>query len=535
MNVIDIIVLGVFIVGIVLGIFGKMWKKVINMIMMIVSIPVSYLISGWLMGTAQATKIVEKIKSISLIKSLCEVSPSLESMVEGSPRILLFYIVGLIDFFIFGLIGLLLYFIFSTALSSKKGPTKAVYLFGLPGGISALVIVLFAISPIMVLSPILTETNAYLSTIESPNKTEKTILKVTNFSSKYISTSKVCIKGIELLDDGKIPFLTYETKMEGTDGQVTTRKYSFYSDMKDLGVVFPALLSSVNEIKNIDVSKIDVKDKTGENSLSNFLDEFTNLLKNLDDARAKLKEDGHIKGISGEIISYYLTKKDYSSSNLTFLTYTKNYLEGKDNTYFENCSLRDDILPLIIQSYVDSMEGDYLVLKYVDLTSLSLDQLKSEISNYLADLMSLFDTKNVMSKEDINQLLTSNSVITGQIITGMISNMDYASTTVDLYKNKDATTMGNEAKYLADFLNYANNTSSENESLLTIASAALTIEELTKSKIIASLINTYKDSDKPFQIHTSIYEALNGYIELKYTTNQITLKEKDAYKSLFVA
>lgn len=520
MNLIDVIVIAVVIIFLVIGLFGKLWKQVVNMIMMLVSIPISYLISGKLLETDQGAKIIAKIKAIDLIQQIAAASPSFESVIDGSARMLLFYIVGIVDFLIFGLLGLLIYFIFNTALSKGKA-TKGLYMFGLPSAISAFVIAIFVISPVMVCSPVLTQANEYYQSSSTKNAA---LAKILDSSAKNVTTSQVCAQGIKLLNTGKVPFLTYTSTITDDEGKQVTSTYNFYSDMKDTGLILPTVLSSINSVKNLTTGGVDMTASTGNNSISNAITTFGDILGNLDTMRTNLSSDGHLRKIIAEVLKYYLETyptSDKVSDGLTFLQNAKKngYL---DNFDYENASLKDDLLPIIIQSYIDSQESKYAFLSYVDVTKYTYEELTSELTK-IPEFLKIFSSASNMSSEDIKNLL-ENSILGKSIIDGMLIDYGYDNATI----NSSTLDYNKESQTISEILAYSNDSS--------MLDTAKVIDDLTSSKLMAAVINSYSKTDSPLKVQvTSLQKAaITLGIEAKVTSGTITQKECNTYLSVFV-
>ena len=69
MNTYDIVFIAIVALFLVIGLFSKLFKGLINLVAMGASIPVSYWVSGILMNTALPQKLFEFIEKIEIVKN----------------------------------------------------------------------------------------------------------------------------------------------------------------------------------------------------------------------------------------------------------------------------------------------------------------------------------------------------------------------------------------------------------------------------------------------------------------------------------
>lgn len=423
MNYIDLAVILIVIVCMALGLLGKLWKRLIIMVMVIASIPISYLVANSLTekyanmpateiailketdSTVTVTEwIVNKANSVEAVKTIYDNSPSFASMLDNSPemivKVLLFYVIGIIGFIVAPIVGTIIYWLLKLFMSDKEKRKGAIYLFGIPSGVMALVITIFVISPIIMFSPIIHEaTNAFKSS-ESPNAT---VLKVLETVDGQTDGSKVITTGSDFLEKNPMKMLCYEAEEEGT-----TKTYYFYGELKDIAVII-ALYSNVqDDVKAITAMEdLDLTSTNSVDELVNLLDTADGVLTDLDTMRKDLSNAGHISGIINDLLKYYLDTYPDSLSNDNGLA----FLKRMDLTDFDfaDASLKDDLLPLIIQALVDELaiNGGYEFLADLNIKEMTFADIKKEIAN-IANMVTLF---NGLSTSDFSEM-TSEEVET---------------------------------------------------------------------------------------------------------------------------
>lgn len=497
MNIIDIAFIVILVLFLLIGFFGKLVRQLIHLIMVLAAIPVGYLLSGALINTTLGAKIIEWISNIELIKSLVENSPSLESFITGSSRMVLFYALGIVLMILFSIIGEI---IFACLKKNKSAGLKGVLALGLVKALSTLTVLVF-----VVLMPISIGRKALN---EASNSDGIPMPKVVGTINTQVQSSKFVDTAVVLLDKDKVPFIKY--KVIEDDKEV---EYNFYTDLNDLSQLIPF----AGDLKNLGSSlnlNMDVNDST---QIEESLDKIGEVLDRIDTLRSELGSDGHTKKIIAEIVEYFLTEYPKENESVKFLLNTEPYLEGFD---YQNDGYKDKLVSVVLQAYIDSLEATNPFVKFVNVSTYTFAELKTEAVK-LPDLMKIFKNQSNMTESEIANLL-STSKISKQVVTGLLDEY-YTDDSV----NEDSLNYNNEAKAISMSLAYAN---SDDNSLL---DTALLVNALGDSDLLPAIIDFYNKNEEPIVINVTLVQKTALELGIDANTN-MTSQQKATYKTLFV-
>ena len=144
MNLFDIIFLAVIAIFLVFGLFGRLTGKLLSLLFVILSLPLSWVLSSLLSSFGLDKTIVNKLIDNDVIKKIMESVPSMRSFLSSSSRMVIFYLVGIIMFI---LVGLLASIINKAAKNSHLYKTKAIISLGLINAITGLIVMGFISMP----------------------------------------------------------------------------------------------------------------------------------------------------------------------------------------------------------------------------------------------------------------------------------------------------------------------------------------------------------------------------------------------------
>ena len=508
MNIYDIVFLGIVALFLVFGLFGKLLKQLIHLIMIGISIPVAYFVSGMLMGTSLPTTLFELIQKIEIVKTLMEASDSLSSFLNGSMRIVVFYVTGIVSMIVFSIIGLI---IFAIVKNNKFAEKKGVLLLGLLKALSAAVVLVFITSPVPVLHTAINEATVYMEENKPESKVTTTLSQVNG----YIKTSKVVEIEVKALDSGKVPFLNYEAK---TSEESTKKTYNFYSDMEDLGNMIPSALELKDLVSGFNTS-IDLNNKE---SIIELLDKIGDVLGKVDEMRDGFKEDGAFKGIVGELVKYFIEEYPQDKDSLSFLRNAKNYLTSYN---YESDSYKDKLPMVIIQSYIDSLESSNNFAKYITVTDMNFDTLKSEIA-YLPELMKTLQNMSEIDSQTLKNTFTG-SLISKQVVSGLLD--DYYT---DDSINESNLDYDKECDAITSALHYSND---DDDAMRQAAALSDLVDKLVESDLLPAIIYSYETAGTPFEISVSADQKLivEGLLDTKLASGDITSQQYNTYKNIF--
>lgn len=441
MNYIDLFLILFVVVFMVLGLLGKLWKKLFIMIFVIISVPVSLLIANGLTNkvadmpassipfvkvTEDITTsewVVEKIKSIDFVGDMYNNIDSVKSFLDNSPKAILnsvlFYVVGILDFFVFMLLGTIIFMIVKLFLSEKEKKKRAFWLFGIPSGVIALVIALFVLQPFYLIAPYSSElVNLYSKSSIKNNKIEAALVTV----SEQVETSKLCQISSGFYESGKASWMKYE---------VNEKEYYLYYELEDSVLTLKTIMPLVEKVKDIasKTQTLDLSNAENVDGMIDLLDDLDEMFVILDDYRTHLNDESHVKGLLSDLLEYYL--KEYPT---TVNSDSPLYFLRKGNfasVNFEECSLRTDLFPKILQAFLDELVEtyNYTYLEDVNVESMTLAEIKGvlkDITSFIS-LYSKIGDQDIMdmSKEEIIELLSSFEVTetSKQIVSGIIEDL----------------------------------------------------------------------------------------------------------------
>ena len=98
MNLFDIIFLAVIAIFLVFGLFGRLTGKILSLLFVILSLPLSWVLSSLLSSFGLDKTIINKLIDNDVIKKIMESVPSMRSFLSSSSRMVIFYLVGIIMF-----------------------------------------------------------------------------------------------------------------------------------------------------------------------------------------------------------------------------------------------------------------------------------------------------------------------------------------------------------------------------------------------------------------------------------------------------
>jgi len=538
MNYIDFFLIIFVVVAMALGLLGKVWRKVITLIMIIISIPCSYGIAKALTDTYAEKPvseisflkddsdtpleewIVAKAKSNEFVDTLYNNSPAFASVMDNTPKVVvkltLFYFIGLIDFLIFSILGFIVYQIVKLFMGKKEKKKGAIWLFGIPSGITALIIGLFIISPLFLVKPVISDVvNLYSQTENKSEKVEANLKKL----SSQTEGSKVCIKAEEYLNKKEATWLCYTV-----DGKT----YYVYDELEDLGDVVSEALPIYNSGKAMisDASSIDYTDANSISTMVGFLDSLETMLTEVDTLRGGLEDDSHVKEMLNDLLKYYVDKYPETldeSSPFYFLNRA-----DLTNFDFENDSLKDKLFPIILQSFIDELASDkygYTFLSSLDVSTMTFTEIKAVLSD-IANIVDLYlsiktDDISSLSKEDIVKLISSidnNETVKG-ILTDTLTDLGVSGvdlSNIDL--SAEAETIGTIIE-----LTKATDTSS-------IDSAELA-SSLADSELIYAIID---NSDSlSVSVTTEQKDSISSTLQAKVDSSDISVEEYNQLLGIF--
>lgn len=508
MNIYDIVFIAIVALFLVIGLFSKFLKGLINLIAIGASIPVSYWISGVLMNTNLPQLLFEYIEKIEIVKTLIDASESLNAFLHGSMRTVVFYVVGIAGLLVFKIVALIIWSIFK---NGKLGDAKGTLSLGLFRALSACIVLVFITAPIPILHTGIKEATVFMSE-KYPDKPVTEKLKMAN---GYIESSFVVDLEIKALDSGKVPFLTYQVVKEDE-----TKECNFYSDMEDIGTLIPSAMSLKDLISGFS-SNINMNDAE---SITNLINKIGEALDEVDSTRSSLREDGSFKGIIGELVKYFIEQYPENKDSLAFLRNAKNYLAGYD---YENASYKDKLPSVIIQSYIDSMESSNTFAKYIDVTQMTFDDLKNEVAN-LPELMKTFNNLSEVNAETLKNTLTS-SLIAKQVVQGMLD--DYYT---DDSVNETDLSYDDECNAISTALHYSND--SEDDVIRQAEALGELVNKLCESDLLPAVIYSYEVNGTPLRVSldTAQKAIVDGLLDTKLASGDLTLQQYNTYKDIFV-
>ena len=506
MNLLDIIILGLLVLSLVGGMFGKLRKQLIHLIFVVISIPVSYFLAKWFATLDLFDKLIEKFDLTEIVETLNEASPQFASIFGGVKIMLSFFVIGIVLFLVFGLIAG-----FICSISKDKTTKKGILLLGLVPVVKTAIILAFIAIPVASCRVIAKD--VYKATMDnSMSEEEKEELANSKFA--IILESKALDLEEDVLETGKVPFLTYKVNEE-VDGEEKEVSYYFYSDMKDIEVCMPAIL----KIKSMNFGSLSL-DMNNAESFTNLLNLVEEILDEVDSTRSKLSEGGHLSKLFGDAIKYAFNKLPDKDSKFAFLKNGVKYLEGYD---YYNANYKDKLPSVIVQSYIDSLNESMSLTKHINVSNFTFEELRQNVTK-LPELVSLFNTTGNKTQEEVNNALTS-STIAKQVISGVLN--DYYT---DGSVNETELNYNDESYAIASALNYAN--SNDNSAI----DAVSLVDALSKSDLLPALIDSYNKDGKGFEVKVDAVKkaALDAAIDLKVVDGSLTTQQANTYKALFV-
>ena len=508
MNIYDIAFIAIVALFLVVGLFSKLLKGLINLIAIGASIPVSYWVSGILMNTSLPQTLFDFIEKIEIVKTLIDASESLNAFLHGSMRTVVFYVVGLLGLLVFKIVAAIIWAIFK---NGKLGEPKGMLSLGLFRALAACVALIFITSPIPILHTGIKEATTFMSEKYPDGKATQILQKV----NEQVEGSLVVKYEIQALDSGKVPFLTYEVVKEDE-----TKECNFYSDMEDIGTLIPSAMSLKDLISGFNTS-INLNDAE---SITNLINKIGEALDAVDSTRSSLKEDGSFKGIIGELVKYFIEVYPEDKDSLAFLRNAKNYLSGYD---YENSAYKDKLPSVIIQSYIDSMEQSNSFAKYIDVTQFTFDDLKSEVAN-LPELMKTFNNLSEVNADTLKNTLTS-SLLAKQVVQGMLD--DYYT---DDSVNETDLTYDDECEAISTALHYSNN--ADDDVIRQAEALATLVDKLCDSDLLPAVIYSYEANGTPLRVSVDATQKgiVDGLLDTKLASGDITLQQYNTYKAIFV-
>lgn len=520
MNYVDLIILGIIGLFLIIGLFTKFWKNFFILLTMVASVPIAYLLSGMFVTSKLGEAIVEKVKQIEIIKSMAEASDAFASLLQGSGRMILFFILGISLFVISFLVGAILFWIFSLFFKGmKEKKHKISLLSGLSLALTGAVIALFIASPLMIINKPVTEAVSYY---EEKEETDGKLYKAVKTIDNLNNESFIAKAGIKLLDKNGGIFLKYQYKNEETG---ETKEYNLYTDMAEASLAIKPGLNVLEMFKDMDTSSIDFSDSESIKSLLNSLHD---VLKEVDTFRGSLDDEAHFKNLISELVEYYLSTYPEGLSNdnkLAFLKNAKNYLT--DFNYLTS-DYADTLPQVILQSYIDQMETSQKVLEYVDITEFTFDEITGEVDQ-LPVIMKLMDKGASLTKDEVKGILTESKIMT-QVMDGVLS--DYYT---DGSITRETLDFDKEAEAISLIFTYANNDDNN------IADSAVLVLELKNSDLLPALINFYNtNEDTTDDIKVVVSDpiqlaAIEAALYAEYTGGGLTQQQFLTYKDAFVS
>ena len=481
MNIFDIIFLAVVVLFLIFGLFGRLTGKILSLIFTIVSLPLSWILSSLLATFGLDKTIINKLVESDVIKKIMDAVPSMESFLSGSSRVVLFYLVGIIMFILFGLLASI---INKAAKDSKLYKTKAIISLGLINAITGLIVMGFISMPLSLSKNLV---NTVYTEMKDDENAKPNTVKILGFIDSNNETSILIKSETKLLEKGLVPFTTYK------DGD---KKYSVYTNLNDFAIIYPKIGEISSKAKAINTD-VDINDS---DALGKMVDDFGALLDSVDETRAELQDDSHIKVIVADTVEYLFTSLGDDMEKFSFLKNAKKYLNGFD---YLNASYKEKLPSVIIQSYIDD--------------------LKNEITE-IPSLVKVFKSQTYLSKNDVKHALTS-STIAKQIVAGLLD--DYYT---DDSINESNLDYDKESFAISIVLNYSN---SEDNTLLDTAAM---IEAITESDLLAAVLDFYQRNESPMTITLSELQrtAIYAGLDTKYAAGIITSQQLNTYKALFV-
>ena len=507
MNMYDIVFLAIVALFLVIGLFSKLLRGLINLIMIGASIPVSYWVSGILMNTNLPTTLLDLLRKIPIFNTLLESSESLNAFINGSMRTVVFYAVGIVGLIVFKILAMI---ICAIVKNSRAMNAKGILSLGLFRALSCAVALLFLTAPLPILHTALKEAGEYANENMSDGLA-RTILVETD---TRVNTSKIVSLEIKALDSGKVPFLSYKVEKDGE-----TKTNYFYSDMEDVGKLIPSVLSMKNMVSGFK-SNIDLNDSE---SIVALIDNIGKALDEVDGVRSNLSENGSFKGIIGEVVQFFIEKYPEQNDSLKFLSNVKTYLAGFD---YENAAYKEKLPAVIIQSYIDSLESSNTFAKYIDVTNMSFDTLKAEVANF-PNLMKTFNNMAEIESSTLKTALTS-SQISKQIVAGMLD--DYYT---DDSVNEPTLDYDKECDAITSALTYSNH---DDDAMRQVAQLTELVDKICDSDLLPAVIYSYEQNGNPLKVSVDDTQKaiVDGLLDAKLASADITVQQYNTYKAIFV-
>ncbi len=545
MNYIDLAVLVIVLVAMALGLLGKLWKRIVMMLMIIISVPCSYLIASSLaskvsnmpvseiaiLNDSSSTPVkewlVEKANGVGIIETIYNNSPSFQSLLDNSPemvvKLVLFYVIGILGFIVFPIIGGIVYFIIKLFLSDKEKKKGAIWLFGIPSGVIGFIITLFVMSPIILFAPVLSQAAAAYNETPSPNALVQKILSKT---SGYLDGSIVVTTGTKMLESHEYSFLTYEVEEPNGSGTITV-KYYFYGEIRDIGVIINLYTDVSDEINGIINSEnFDYEETEYVDKMIYFMDSLENVLGSLDEMRGNFSDSGHIKGITGDLLQYYLeTNPSSLPTDSPFYFLNRIDMTGFD---YDNGSLKDDLFPRLLQAFLDEMAINYgySFLSDLDISSMTYAEIRDELVN-LANLIAFYNDLDAgslddLTPEEIADLIASfgDSEIATQILENALSELGY-TLPVDISEIDFAS----EGELIGDLIGYAGS-----GDVSSIDGSALA-EDLASSDLALIIIESTPDLS--IDVSDAQYSDIEDELNSQVLSGAITSEEMATLLGIF--
>ncbi|MCR5741453.1 MAG: hypothetical protein K6G38_03240, partial [Gammaproteobacteria bacterium] len=265
-------------------------------------------------------------------------------------------------------------------------------------------------------------------------------------------------------------------------------------------------------------NSIDMKDS---NSIQSLLDTIENLLKPIDDARADLSENSHIKSVIAEYIEYFVEGMPTEVESMSMFKYAKDYLADFN---YETESYIDNIPSALVQSYIDSNESSNAFLKFVDVSSYNYEKLSSELFK-MPNLIKIFGSASNLSASDVKSALTSTD-IAKQVVSGLLSEYytDGSITEATLDYDK-------ESSAIASALNYSNSS----DDSLELSAIPTLIDSLCSSDLLPAILDFYSNNGSAVTIKVSLIKktTIDGLFDTKVLDGELSQKVANTYKAMF--
>ncbi len=507
MNYIDIAIIGLLVLSLLFGLIGKLHKKIRFLIGTLISLPLAYLLSGLFAKADWLNDLIAQLLEKANISDFVEKSESLQLIFSSTVRFVLFYVLFLLLALIF--VPIILAILSAIIVPKKKKANskffnrKAVISFGLIQLVTSAIILAYFVLPVALAKPALKNFDENRAEIGVSFDTSKINDLVEN--SLFLNLEE------KALSKNAVPFLGYK---EGEGENV--QKYSYYDDFNDIAII----VGEIPTIKNIASSLNLSMDLNSSSAIEEKMNSFGVILGSIDDLRNSLSDNSKIKSALAEILEYYIIEEPKTNSSLSFLQNAGDYLDSFD---FVNDSYKDKLLPIIVQSYIDSIEGDNKFAMYIDVTEYNFNQLKTQLAK-LPELVKIFGSKENVSKEEIKSVLTT-SDLSAQVVSGLLNDYytDHSITSATLDYDK-------EADALSLVLNYTN--SDDNSSLDQI----VLVNSLSESDLLPAILDFYTRTNTPLtiKVDTLKYTAIKILLDAKKANNELTTQQYNTYLAMFV-